>query len=185
MSDRHPAGSGSLRTGLVVIASELEQRLLPFRTRHLPDAVRRRLPAHVTVLFPFAPAAELDERLLGEAREHFAARPSFGARVERTATFPEHVWLVPEPRQAFLDLLGTTHRRFPAYPPYGRALTDPEPHLTLGEVTAGHTLEELQEAASAELAADLPLTFRVGAVTLIVEREDGIWERREVFPLAE
>jgi len=44
------------------------------------------------------------------------------------------VWLAPEPRERFVELVRTTCARFPEFPPYEGEGGEPEPHLTIGAV---------------------------------------------------
>ena len=97
--------------------------------------------------------------------------------------FPEHVWLAPEPRARWLELIGATCARFPGTPPYEGLFDEPEPHLTIGEQTADHPTEEILATAERELVPALPLRFRVESVTLLEEQADATWSVARSFPL--
>ncbi|MGE5275148.1 MAG: 2'-5' RNA ligase family protein [Verrucomicrobiota bacterium] len=83
------------RTALVVVVDE-EPVVEDFRRRFDP-AVQRRIPADVTIVFPFAVPDAVDAAAL---RRLYAAAPPFGFEVARVERFPEHVWLAAEPRGA-------------------------------------------------------------------------------------
>ncbi len=128
------------RTALLVEVP-VEARVDDFRQRHLAATVARGLPAHVTVLFPFAAATDVDARLRAEVAEHFRTITAFTAELTRVDRFDAHVWLAPEPHERFIALLTETHARFPQFPPYGDAFAEPVPHLTIAEVGPGESVE--------------------------------------------
>jgi 2'-5' RNA ligase len=128
------------------------------------------VPAHVTILFPFAPHDAVDEEAL---RRLFGAYPAFDFVLDRIEAFEEGVvWLHPEPSQPFEDLTAAVYERFPDYPPYEGAHDVVIPHLTLSETPIAVDVE-------------LPIASRAREVTLIEEAEaDGRWTVRLTFPLA-
>jgi 2'-5' RNA ligase len=178
------APSAGERTALVVAVPNAEPLVGRFRARHDPHAVARAIPPHVTVLFPFVPARELGAVVHDDVRALAARFRRFDAELARIATFVGHVWLAPEPREGFVDLLRGTYEHFPAFPPYGGAHEEPEPHLTVGEVPSAAELAAVAAAAQRELAPGLPLEFRVDALTLVEEGSDGTWRTAETFALA-
>ena len=62
--ERVPVSGGPPRTALVVVADDAEEATAPWRRRYNRSAVERRMPAHVTILFPLVPAAAIDDDLL-------------------------------------------------------------------------------------------------------------------------
>jgi hypothetical protein len=62
-----------------------------------PMAVARGIPFHITLLFPFVPAARLGDDELARVRALAARHEPFGFALTRVETFPEAVWLAPEP----------------------------------------------------------------------------------------
>ncbi|AWS41654.1 2'-5' RNA ligase family protein [Streptosporangium sp. 'caverna'] len=83
-------------TALIVKVPEAEPVVGRWRERFDPFAARG-VPAHVTVLYPFLDNGRIDDRLLGELRELFAAQASFEVRFDRCGRFPEVLYLAPEP----------------------------------------------------------------------------------------
>ena len=154
-----------------------------FRQRHLAATVARRLPPHVTVLFPFAPVEDLDAALIEQLRSHFSSCTSFTAELTRVGRFDAHVWLAPEPHAQFVALLTATFARFPGFPPYGNAFAEAVPHVTIAEVGANATVEHLEELAEQELGPVLPFGFAVGHVGLFEELSDGTWRQADSFEL--
>jgi 2'-5' RNA ligase len=168
------------RTALVVVLVDDDPVVRTFRQRHDPAATRG-IPAHVTIVFPFAPGAADDAGLLAGLAELYAEVAPFAIELARVERFPEHVWLAPEPRERFAGLIERTTARFPDYPPYQGAFAEVIPHLTVG---SGEGIEAIDEAARRELAPHLPLYGKATAVTLLEEQPDGTWVARASFPLA-
>src|SRR5690242_10565386 len=92
----------------------------------MPSEVTAGIPFHVTLLYPFG-----DQ--LAEARAFFAQRPPFEFSLTRVATWPDVVYLVPEPDSALRALMRDLFEEFPDWPPYGGAHEEVHPHATLGE----------------------------------------------------
>ena len=170
------------RTALLVEVP-VEEAVDGFRRRHLAASVARGLPAHVTVLFPFAGAANIDAELRAQVVEHFATFTPFSAELVRVDRFDAHVWLAPEPHDRFITLLAGTYARFPQFPPYGDAFAEPVPHLTVAEVGPGESVEHVAALAERQLGGGLPFTFAVEGVDLYEERADGTWQQSDSFEL--
>ncbi len=123
------------------------------------------VPAHVTILFPFADATEVDEAALEELLSRFHA---FDFALDRVEQFDDGSrWLRPVPSAPFVDLTAAVSERWPDYPPYEGAFDEPIPHVTI-------------------TAADVPVPIagRATEVVLIVENEsDGSWSTLRSFAL--
>ena len=171
------------RTGLLIPVAA-EGLVGDFRSRHNAVSVARRIPPHITVLFPFVKAAAVNERTRADLAAHFAAFDSFEASLTRVGVFDGYVWLAPEPRDRFLDLITETCARFPEYPPYDGEGLEPEPHLTIASVDDGDHAVRVSSIARAEFAAVLPFRFIVDGVALFEERQDGTWRESSRFGLA-
>ena len=76
----------------------------------------RRLPPHITILFPFARATAVDDDLGADLAAHFAAFEPFEAALTRVGRFDGFVWLAPEPRDRFVELIIATVRALPGVP---------------------------------------------------------------------
>ena len=88
------------------------------------------VPAHVTLLYPFLPSAELTPAVRRRiARLTRDVRP-FDVAFERTGRFPGVVWLAPEPAEPFVALTELPRRGVPGSPAVrGRARRDRPPPL--------------------------------------------------------
>jgi 2'-5' RNA ligase len=164
------------RSALIVAVPEAESLVHEWRLRY--DNASLGIPAHVTLLFPFAPAEHINEKLVDELRDLFADEPSFEFSLPRVLRFPDHAWLSPEPAEPFKRLTALIFERYPAYPPYEGIHDEVIPHLT---VAGGD--EALQDEVDAALTPHLPISARGDEVTLIVEDESGHWRTAERFEL--
>ena len=103
--------------------------------------------AHVTVLWPFLrlPRRRDRERL----RRLAAAHPAFDFRLSRIETFPDVVYLEPQPSDQFREITEAFVRHWPHLPPYGGAFAEVVPHLTLR--VGGDLTDEEARAVQAQL----------------------------------
>jgi 2'-5' RNA ligase len=166
----------ALRTALVVVVDDAVPVVDDFRRRFDP-AVHQRIPAHVTLVFPFASPDVVD---VAAVRQLYAGAPSFDFELVRVERFPEHVWLAPEPKDRFVDLISRTVGRLPDHPPYGGVFDEPIPHLT---IASGEAVDEAEAAARREIGPHLPIAARAVEVTLLEEQPDQTWAARAAFAL--
>ena len=159
------------RTALIVTVPESEPAVGTHRYRLDPSA-RLGVPAHITVLFPFAPARDVSPDMVGRLAEIFGAIPGFEYLLAECRWFGDEVlWLAPKPAEKFRDLTERAYSAFPEYPPYGGEFDEVVPHLTV----ADHGKKEAMQSAEAAVRALLPIQARATAVTLIVEDDSGAW----------
>ena len=124
------------------------------------------MPAHVTVLFPFATDDAVDMDTLASL---FAAVQPFEFVLDRVEHFDDGTaWLHPEPSAPFRALIDLVWRRWPEHPPYGGSIADPTPHVTISR-------EDMQ----------LPIASRADEVWLLAEEEDGGFTRLRAFALGQ
>ncbi|MEU8484606.1 2'-5' RNA ligase family protein [Streptomyces sp. NPDC048641] len=161
----------------LVITLPMANPLLEAVAEVSPALVRKGLPAHVSLLYPFLPAAELTAEVDAEVRDLAASLPAVETDLKDFVTAPRFV-AVPVPAlQAVADAFCA---RWPHIAPYGGRFGErPEPHVTLA---TGATDEE------AELVRDrvrplLPLRVVAWRVDLVV-RTDRDWRLRLTAPFA-
>ena len=146
---------------------EAEDTVGALRLAHDWSAARG-VPAHITILFPFADGSDVDEEALGEVLAPFSA---FDFQLDRVDRFDDGpVWLHPEPSAPFAALTHAVWRRFPEHPPYEGAFEVVVPHLTVSDTPR-------------EIEVELPISARAREVVLIEEGADGRWSPRRWFPL--
>lgn len=171
---------GERQSGLVIEVPEAEVVVARHRVELDASAVLG-APAHVTILFPFVPAARIDSPVLYRLGRLFGGYPSFDYRFARSAWFGDDVlWLAPDDPEPFLSLTAGVHGQWPEHPPFEGAFSDVVPHLTVGH---GAGVERLQ-AAERAVSLGLPVIGRATAVSLLVQDHMGRWTREAQFPLA-
>jgi hypothetical protein len=138
----------------------------------------------VTVLFPFVPRARLDDRVLERARRVVGRRRAFEFDLARVATFPDVVWLAPEPSARFRGLTEALVAEFPQQPPYGGEFDELIPHATL-TVVAKDELAAALERLRPLVEPLLPIPQRASELTLLVEDEPERWREELRLPLGE
>jgi 2'-5' RNA ligase len=153
----------------VVIRVRLPASLERIR-RHDDFAANAGAPAHVTLLFPFMPVAELRPPVRRALAEIAAAVEPFDVRFEAVGRFPGVVYLVPGPDRPFTAMTEAIARRFPEHQPYDGAFDEVIPHLTLVE-SATAPLDQIAVAAQRHL----PFTCRVATIEVLVEGPDERW----------
>lgn len=141
----------AVESAIVVEVAEVG-RVVDAHRRVLDPSAAWGLPAHVTVLYPFIPPAQLDEDAFSAIERALSGLAGFEVAFSRTAWFGEQVlWLAPEPDDPFRLVTSRLIEAYPDYPPYGGAIADPIPHLTVGDGSPIQALRQAEEAIRARL----------------------------------
>lgn len=158
-----------------MLVPEAEPAVGTWRRRHSRDGAAG-MPAHVTLLYPFAPQPDLDA-----VRAIAANAESFRFVLRRVHEWPDGVvYLDPDPAEPFARLTAQLVERFPDHQPYGGAFTVDEviPHCTVV-----HTDDATVRAdAAASVAGALPIECNADEIWLMHE-VNGRWERHKHFRL--
>ena len=156
------------RTALIVPVPEAEPQVGELRLAHDSFAARG-VPAHITILFPFADTAQLDDAAVADVISQF---PAFDFALDRVEQFPDGTtWLHPTPSLPFVDLTAAVWQRWPEHPPYEGLHDEVIPHLTISETPI-------------DVQLVLPISARAREVMLIEEDEpSGRWAARLHLPL--
>jgi 2'-5' RNA ligase len=136
-------------TAFVVVVPEAEALVAGLRARFDPSAALG-VPAHITVLHPFMPPAQVTPNVLAHAASALPGPAHFEFLLARVERFPGVLYLAPEPAAPFIALTEALVRAFPQYPPFGGAHEHIVPHLTVAQGD-----ESTLRAADAELRAAL------------------------------
>jgi 2'-5' RNA ligase len=158
------------RTALIVAVPEAEPHVGALRLAHDSSAPLG-VPAHITILVPFAAPDDVDERAVGQL---LGAHPAFDFELASVEHFDDEVtYLAPVPAEPFAALTRAVAARWPEHPPYEGLFETVIPHLTVGETML-------------ELDVPLPIACRAREVVLIEETEPGgRWRLRQRFPLGQ
>jgi 2'-5' RNA ligase superfamily len=166
-------------SALIVPAPEAEPVVRQWRQR-LDRSASIGVPAHLTVLYPFAPPTAIDRTLLSELASLFEGFAPFDYALTDLQWFGQEVlWLSPTPDTPFRGLIHLAMIHFPAYPPYGQPGRDPIPHLTIGESVDAPALRAAEEAVRPRL----PIDCSVAEVWLMESRGGRRWIVRDRFRL--
>jgi 2'-5' RNA ligase len=167
-------------TALICRVPEAERYIARYRERFDPSA-RRNVPAHVTILYPFLPPAEVDPGVLGELAAIATAVRCFEYRLAETRRFPVSLYLAPQPEDSFASLTAAVFRAFPDYPPFAGKFDTVVPHVTVAHADEAQ-LCEIEIELRIALASGSPLRARCSEMVLI-ENSSGRWEEMHRFPL--
>lgn len=168
-------------TALIVEIPEAEPIVADLRDRH--DVAGDGVPAHVTVIYPFVPAARIDASVRSRLRAHFAGVDAFDYSFARVADFDHrNVHLEPEPSERFSALTTGVAQAWPEYPPYGGIHDVVIPHLTVGDLLERDEAEDLVRVVRERLDRAGPIVGRATDVALLMLAE-GRWSTSARFPL--
>jgi 2'-5' RNA ligase len=167
-------------SALVVPVPEAEEVVGRYR-RLLDPAARDGMPAHVTVVAPFAPPSEIDGPLVARLAAVLGELGAFDFALCDVGWFDRKVtFLVPEPALPFVNMTTLVTSAFPSYLPYGGEFAEVVPHLTIGE--AAHPFR-LRHAAQ-RVRHRLPIRSCATEVWLMtINDEWARWRQLHVFCL--
>jgi 2'-5' RNA ligase len=155
-----PRPTSPTESAVLVAVPEAEEVVGPFRAR-LDHSAAWGVPAHVTVLYPFIAPNTIDGPALRRLTEAVDSVPAFDVTLARLRWFGDTVlWLAPTPDTPFRELTAAVWSRFPHSPPYGGAVADPLPHLTVGQDAP---VDVLRDAAK-QIEPLLPVRAHITAV---------------------
>lgn len=167
--------------GALVIPVSAIEEVVGRHRRRLDPSIQDGMPAHITVLYPFAPASEVDESQIARLREVFRSILPFPFSLAGIGWFDNRVvYLKPVPEDRFREMTSTVAAHFPRYPPYDGNFADVVPHLTIGE--GAHPLRLRHAARRVEVR--LPVLARAVEVWLMTIGGDSArWTCSHIFTL--
>jgi 2'-5' RNA ligase len=168
-------------TAVLALVPEAEPIVGEHR-RRLDPTTAAGVPAHVTVLYPFVPPAEVTPATLAALRAAVGSAAPFACTFARTGWFGEDLlWLAPSAAAAFGELTARVWRAFPAQVPYAGEHA-PHPHLTVGY--GSHASLKALRAAEAQIVPRLPVVARIERVHLLAgSRTADSWRVVAELPL--
>jgi hypothetical protein len=182
-----PGAGPDWETALLVLVPAAEPAVSSHRAR-LDEAARDGVPAHITVLYPFLPPAQVSQSLLASLGTLFAGTAAFEFTLDRIGWFGAEVaWLGPRDPAPFTSLTSLAVTAFPSCPPYGGQYPGMTPHLTIGASGPPQALR----AAAESVRARLPIQAAAEQVTLMAGPRPGTpgtppgqWRTIATFPLS-
>jgi 2'-5' RNA ligase len=153
---------------------EAETLVGRWRLEHTRDGSAG-MPAHITLLYPFAPAAAVELKVV---RGVAVGVEPFAFSLAAVREWPGGVvYLEPEPSEPFVELTNRLVERFPAYPPYGGVHDAVIPHLTVV-----HTEDGAARADAVASVAGSSIECSAREIWLMHE-VNGRWQRHTPFSL--
>jgi 2'-5' RNA ligase superfamily len=166
----------AIGTTALVIEVPGAEALLDVARRVNPALVRPGLPAHVTVLYPFLPVAELTDDVDAAVRAIAASVTVTEVRLTELVSALGFVAMAAPELQPVAD---AAYAEWPGVQPYGgRFGPKPPVHLT---IAMGGTEDELAQVV-AQTREAIPVIDQPEAVHLVVLTEQG-WQLRLSAPL--
>ncbi|WP_405942646.1 2'-5' RNA ligase family protein [Streptomyces sp. NBC_00207] len=163
-------------TAVVIVLSDAAP-LLDAAWRIDPALVRRGVPAHVSLFYPFVPESALTGQDEEGVRSLAASFPAADLLLEELVTASGFVAVTVPELQPIVDAF---HAQWPGLLPYrGRFGARPAAHVTVAMGADDPTASARVRAAVGSL---LPLRTRAAAVQLVVLTEEG-WRPRLTAPL--
>lgn len=175
----------SVASALIVPVPVAEPIIAPWR-RLFDPASNQGVPAHVTLLYPFLPPAEIDEGVLARLAEITRRFEPFPFTLTQTERYPGLLVLPPEPAAPFLALREALIEAWPAIVPYeGRYGLRPPMHVTVAwsEAFKAGGCPDFAPIERA-LAPMLPVSGRATEVTLEIKRGER-WSQDLRLPLGQ
>jgi hypothetical protein len=173
---------GKLETAVTLFLAEQAPELAKAHDELYPERVGEQIPLSLTLLYPFAARAELDESHVQKLRAFFASRPPLEFDIARVAQWDGGgaVYGVPEPDQELRATMRALWRVFPQFPPYSGA-DDPPPHASL-TLEGGDDPAATRAHVEKRLEGLLPAHFDVAEAVLMEEYEPDVWRMIHTFP---
>ncbi len=155
--------SGRVQSALLIPVPQADAVVGRWRLEHDPVAAAG-VPAHVTLVVPWLPPAEITEEDLRELEAELADVDPFDFSLTRVDWFGRRVlWVAPEPVQPFLKLIHRLADRFNT-PPWEDEFDEVIPHLTVAHASDGVELVPV----AADVATRLPVRCRAEQVWVMV-----------------
>jgi 2'-5' RNA ligase len=170
--------SGRVQSAVLIPVPQADSVVGRYRFEHDPVAAAG-VPAHVTLVVPWLPPAEISEEDLSELEEELGGVAAFDFQLTRVDWFGRRVlWVAPEPAEPFLKLTHRIAERFNT-PPWEDEFDEVVPHLTVAHASDGVELVPI----AADVATRLPVQCRAQEVWVMVGG-GGRWELRHRVALS-
>jgi hypothetical protein len=164
------------RTALVLLCPAAQKVLGDLRVRYFRNLARR-MPAHVTMLFPFR--SPVDDETLSAVADIAARLSPIDATFRSVGRFRRDVvWLLPEPEAEFARASDAVLAKFPDCAPYSGAHAHRSLHLTVASRLRDRESDRLVD----EVSDVLPIRDRIDELTLMAETGTG-WRTERSWPL--
>ena len=162
-------------SGIIVPVPEAESLVRELRYEHDPSA-RLGVPAHITLVFPFAPP-EVALREGDNLARVFDGFSRFAFSLVGVDRFPATAYLLLSERQPFVRMTEAIVARWPQYQPYGGLFPERIPHLTVADHVGAQVLTAVEDS----LRPRLPVQCLATEAWLMCSAQDGLWRKARSF----
>jgi hypothetical protein len=171
-----------VETAIVIVVPEAEKVVGEWRRRYTPDGADG-MPAHVTLLYPFADTSQYVAGMDDLAESAFEEVGPIRFSLSSTEYFygsTNTLYLAPDPSAPFAAVTEALAAAFPEYPPYGGAFSAIVPHVSVAHHERVSVLAEIEE----QLKPALPIVGFASEAQLMehAPAPDG-WRLRRSFAL--
>jgi hypothetical protein len=150
------------QTGLVLLVPDLDPVIGRWRERYDPVTAYG-MPAHVTVVYPWKPAATITASDRAALAELARALPTIELSFAGFGSFDKTLWLDPQPTDPIRRLVDAVVARWPDHLPYGGQFAVVVPHVTVSD---GRDPTGMQHVVD-DVELQLPRSTRVAELTLM------------------
>lgn len=150
------------QTGLVLLVPDLDPVIGRWRERYDPASVHG-VPAHVTIVYPWKPAAAITSSDRSALAELVRELPPIELSFAGFGRFDKTLWLDPQPTTAIRGLVDAVVARWPDHPPYGGQFAVVVPHLTVSDGCDPTSVQHVVD----DVEPQLPRTTIVPELTLM------------------
>ena len=158
----------------LIIPFRLPAALESLRRRSVPNAMAG-MPAHATLLYPFAPPETLDGGIREKIQAVVSGHSAFSCRLIGRGQWPGVLFASVEPEVPFRSLYADLLAAFPEFPSH-RGDFEFEPHVTIAVGSSA------SESVDDPAWGFLPPTCEVNLAQLIVRGPAG-WDVKWAFDL--
>jgi hypothetical protein len=160
---------------------EAEGLVESFRIAHDPAAAAG-MPAHITILYPFKPSAQVDARTIDGLRSCFQKFVPIDFSLVKAKRFSGVLYLAPDPDDPFRALTLAVWEDYPEFPPYEGKHPDIIPHLSVASDTDEEGLRRITDNFGSKAQCSLPCLAKATEVALM-DNELGSWRVVTTFRL--
>jgi len=172
----------AFQSALSILVPEAERLVAPFRERYDPSAASG-MPAHITLLYPFMPPADIDPTVVGKLAECLGEFAVFDFSLTAIGYFdPGVLYLALQPDEPFRRMTLAVWAGWPQCPPYGGRYAEIIPHLTVAEVADAQLCDQIARDFARAADGKLPVRARATTATLLDKRR-GRWRIHTEIPL--
>ncbi len=136
--------------------------------------------SHVTLLFPFKDSALITPEVLGKIAKIFLKVKKFSFALTNIKTFPNVIFLEPNPRTRFIEITKAIARVFPENPPWEGKFPSINPHLTIGAEIEAQIMNSLKKEITRAIQDKLPVKTIAREAWLMIE-QNGEWKIKKKF----